>query len=57
MPDNCLVSLFKMFTLIYTSAEISLKEKFYVCGSDCFNKVESILLDNVSRREFRDLLS
>lgn len=57
MPDNCLVSLFKMFTLIYTSAEISLKEKFYVCGSDCFNKVESTLLDNVSHREFRDLLS
>ena len=43
MPENCSVSIFKIFTLIYIFAEISLKEKFCVNGSDCINKAEVTL--------------
>lgn len=43
-----------MFTLIYEFAEISLKEKFYVNGSDCINKAQVTLQYNVSHIEFRD---
>lgn len=42
MPDNCLVSLFKMSTLIYTSTESSFQKTVCVEGLTPLTRLKSV---------------